>query len=184
MAAMRIYTKTGDKGETGLFGGRRVPKDHHRVAAYGDIDELNAFLGQALSKNQELSIQQTLRKIQELLFELGAELATPPESRKHQSTLRKADIAWLEKTIDEAETQLSPLKSFILPGGGEAAAALHTARAVCRRAERSVVTLCREEPQTSPQVLIFINRLADLLFVLARLANAKAGVEDLPWNAR
>lgn len=182
---MKIYTRTGDKGTTGLFGGDRVNKDHPRIMATGHVDETNAFLGMArvLLKGQpgEEILDPLLDRIQTELFTLGADLATPLESRASAPRMRAEHATFLEEAIDTHEQDLAPLKNFILQGGTQAAAMLHLARAVCRRAERTVVTAAREEPLT-PHTLIYLNRLSDLLFVLARWVNAKANVDDVLWN--
>jgi len=180
--ATRIYTKTGDQGETGLYGGRRVPKDHVRVEAYGTIDELNAALGQVRALAPPPVVGDVVARVQALLLELGGELATPPEHAKRPTGFGADDVSWLEQQIDAHEAELPALKGFILPSGTPLAAALQTARAVCRRAERRVVTLCHSEPATTPVAVVFINRLADLLFVLARRANALAGQGEEPWH--
>jgi cob(I)alamin adenosyltransferase len=183
--AYKIYTKTGDDGETGLFGGGRVAKDHARVEAYGDVDELNAFIGQARSAVMMPRIDEVLAPIQRDLFAIGALLATPhPE--KHEEQLEKARltdqrIAQLEQAIDDAEEELDPLKAFILPGGTAKAAALHVARTVCRRAERKIITLQRSGEPVPQVVIVYINRLSDLLFVLARVANKRAGAGEVTW---
>jgi len=189
---MRIYTKTGDRGDTGLFGGKRVPKDDLRVEAYGTADELNAVLGVALASSVDPELINVLLSLQADLFELGSDLATPLDERTDRGriTIRRigsAEIERLEGLIDRWESDLEPLQTFILPGGHPAAAALHQARAVCRRAERRCVTLSRsntqvESPTVSENVLIFLNRLSDLLFVLARAANRRHGVADTPWK--
>lgn len=180
---MKIYTKTGDTGETSLFGGARVSKDHRRVEAYGTVDELNAALGVARAA-APLPFDELLATLQSTLFELGAELATPPSRERRPSQLDEADIEHLEQAIDAHEGTLSPLTSFVLPAGTPAAAALHLARTVCRRAERQVVTLRSREPETSEVALRYLNRAGDLLFVLARCANAVAGHGDVPWQSR
>ncbi|HET6228643.1 MAG TPA: cob(I)yrinic acid a,c-diamide adenosyltransferase [Longimicrobiaceae bacterium] len=190
---MKIYTKTGDRGETGLFGGQRVPKDHARVEAYGDVDELNSLLGVTCAQLEAEGageIVAGLRGIQAELFTVGANLATPrPEDggreNAHIPALREGGIEAMERWIDAAETEMEPLKSFILPGGTAAAASLHLARTVCRRAERRVVHLSHEAAVPGEMVR-YLNRLSDLLFTLARLANRRAGVGDVPWvpNAR
>ena len=180
----RIYTRTGDAGDTGLFGGRRVPKDDLRVVAYGDVDELNAALGWAGACGPSPELGALIARLQSLLFELGAELATPPEKERPSSGVIEEDVSWLEAEIDRAEVGLLPLRQFVLPGGAPAGAALHLCRVVCRRAERRVVTLRRAEPETSALTVKVLNRLADLLFVLARRANHEAGVPDVPWKAR
>jgi cob(I)alamin adenosyltransferase len=180
---MRIYTKTGDTGDTGLFGGGRVGKDHARVAAYGDVDELNAALGVACSQSPDFATA-LLEQIQRDLFAIGAELAAP-EPAKLAKTLAghpigEPDVTRLERAIDAHEEALPPLREFILPGGAPKAAALHLARTVCRRAERAVVALGRDA-QVSPFILQYLNRLSDLLFVLARAANAQSGRPDVRW---
>jgi cob(I)alamin adenosyltransferase len=181
---MRIYTKTGDKGDTGLFGGGRVAKDDPRVDAYGEVDELNAVLGMARSIEMMPRIDEVLLPVQRDLFAIGALLATP-DHEKMQQQLEKARIddgriAPLERAIDEGEAELEPLRSFILPGGTPKSAALHVARTVCRRAERRVVRLAREIP-LPPLVVVYLNRLSDLLFVLARVANRRAGAGEVTW---
>ncbi|HEV3343201.1 MAG TPA: cob(I)yrinic acid a,c-diamide adenosyltransferase, partial [Pirellulales bacterium] len=167
---MKIYTKTGDAGETGLFGGPRVFKDDPRVEAYGDVDELNAVLGLVRCEAIESRIDQLLARIQNELFDLGAELASPEPDRVGTKRVATAQVGALESAIDEYEAGLPPLKTFILPGGVRAAALLHLARTVCRRAERRVVALGRREP-ISAEVVIYLNRLSDLLFVLSRAVN-------------
>ena len=181
---MKIYTKTGDAGDTGLFGGGRVPKNHPRVEAYGDVDELNAVVGMARAIELMPRIDEVLVPIQRDLFGLGALLATP-DREKMQRQLEKARIdeeriEQLERAIDAAESELEPLTTFILPGGTPKAAALHVARTVCRRAERRVVAL-QDEAELPPLVVIYLNRLSDLLFVLARLANRRAGAGEVTW---
>jgi cob(I)alamin adenosyltransferase len=186
---MKIYTKTGDKGDTGLFGGERVAKDHARVEAYGDVDELNSVLGLAatrLAAGGEEEMVRGIREIQADLFTLGANLATPaPEDGGRESayipSLRSGRVGELERWIDAAEMELEPLRSFILPGGTEAAALLHLGRTVCRRAERRTVSLAREA-HVDGELVVYLNRLSDLLFTLARLANRRAGVEDVLWQ--
>jgi cob(I)alamin adenosyltransferase len=172
----RIYTKSGDGGETGLGDGTRVPKDHVRVAAYGEVDELNSCLGLvALHADAGL-----IRGIQNDLFDVGADLCVPPapgETNALRVTAAQAER--LEREIDRQNERLEPLRSFVLPGGAAAAAWLHLARTVCRRAERAVVTLMKSEA-VNPQVLIYLNRLSDLLFVMARVANDD-GKADVLW---
>ena len=181
---MRIYTRTGDGGETGLFAGGRVPKDHPRVAAYGDVDELNAALAMAMTLDPVAADRELLESIQRDLFTIGSELATPDPAKLAQalSGPRVGDthVAALERAIDAQEAALEPLRNFILPGGTAKAAALHLARTVCRRAERAVVRLSHETT-VSTDVLKYLNRLSDLLFVLARAANARAGIRDVTW---
>jgi cob(I)alamin adenosyltransferase len=185
---MKIYTKTGDRGETGLFGGGRVPKDDLRVQAYGDVDELNSTLGVAVVHAQAAGMDDVaagLLRVQADLFTVGANLATPrPEdggrANANVPELREGSIEELERWIDACETELEPLRSFVLPGGSPAAAALHLCRTVCRRSERQVVSLARTAT-VGPEILRYLNRLSDLLFTLARLANHRAGVPDVPW---
>jgi cob(I)alamin adenosyltransferase len=181
---MKIYTKTGDKGETGLFGGGRVSKSHPRVEAYGDIDELNAMIGLARSIEMMPRIDEVLAPVQRDLFSLGALLATPNRDKVKQQ-LEKARIddtrvAELERAIDDGEAELEPLTAFILPGGTPKSAALHVARTVCRRAERKVISL-GGEVDVPPIVVKYLNRLSDLLFVLARVANRRAGAPEVIW---
>jgi cob(I)alamin adenosyltransferase len=178
----RIYTKSGDAGETGLGDGTRVPKDHPRVAAYGDVDELNAVLGLAVAHLPPGPDADLLRSVQNDLFDVGADLCVPAaagEAPGGALRVTAAQAERLERAIDRANESLSPLTSFILPGGSAAAAWLHLARTVCRRAERAVVALARAEPVT-PAAVVYLNRLSDLLFVLARTANA-GGTADVLW---
>ncbi len=181
----RIYTRTGDGGETGLFGGQRVPKDDLRVGAYGTIDELNAVLGVARAAGPGSEIDAVLERLQHHLFDLGAELATPPTASSasvaHAPRVIPAWVEALERDIDRFEDSLPPLRQFILPGGTPAAAMLHLARTVARRAEREIVALSAREP-LNPELLKFVNRLSDLLFVLARAANHTGGRPDTPWH--
>ncbi len=186
---MKIYTKTGDAGETGLFGGGRVRKDHPRIAAYGALDELNATLGVArvevarstdLSPPTAASLDALLGDLQNRLFDLGAELATPDSESKGTLLLQQHHVDDLERAIDEYEAGLPPLTQFILPGGNATAAALHVARCVCRRAEREIVSLAEVHPLRDLPIR-YVNRLSDLLFVLARAANHAAGGGDVPW---
>jgi cob(I)alamin adenosyltransferase len=182
---MKIYTRTGDAGTTALYGGERVPKDALRVEAYGTVDEANALLGVARAQLGALtSFDALLETLQHTLFEVGADLATP-ESRYRENIvpLTAEDTEGLEQEIDRLEAGLAPLKAFILPGGHPASASLHHARTVVRRAERCVVALSQHEAVNS-QVAVYLNRLSDLLFVLARAMNAAAGVADPEWRAR
>jgi cob(I)alamin adenosyltransferase len=179
---MKIYTKTGDKGNTSLYSGKRVKKSSFRIEAFGSVDELNAVLGCVRSLSPSSSIDEILNHIQYQLFVLGADLATPEfKKSKKVQRISEQDIKSLENTIDELEKLLLPLQSFILPGGSPVAAQLHLARTVCRRAERCVDTLCRKE-KCGTQPLIFLNRLSDLLFVLARYANNTQGVKEVAWH--
>jgi cob(I)alamin adenosyltransferase len=179
---MKIYTKTGDAGETGLWGGQRVAKDDARVQAYGTVDECNAAIGVARAAGMETGLDAILAHIQNQLFVVGADLATPGVAANIPH-VGSEEIGFLEQAIDALEQQLEPLKQFILPGGTPAAAQLHLARTICRRAERCVVGLARQEPALSAQIGVYLNRLSDCLFVLARAANAGAGVPDVPWNS-
>jgi cob(I)alamin adenosyltransferase len=180
---MKLYTKTGDDGTTGLFGGGRVPKASKRVEAYGTVDETNAAIGVARAMRLDPAIDIVLEHVQVDLFTLGAELACVPgkEAKLAMTLLGAPDIARLEHAIDEADAASPPLASFVLPGGSPQAAALHVARTVCRRAERAVLVL--DEPSRS-EIVVYLNRLSDLLFALARRANVTAGVEDVPWKPR
>lgn len=181
---MTIYTRTGDEGETGLFGGGRVPKDHPRVAAYGDVDELNSAIGVARSTAPAEWFDAELEAIQRDLFALGGHLATP-DPDKVRAALVKAELSAarveaFERAMDAVDTELPALRAFVLPAGTPKAAALHLARTVCRRTERSVVALGREA-DVPALFVIYINRLSDYLFTLARLANHRAGTGDVTW---
>jgi cob(I)alamin adenosyltransferase len=180
----KIYTRTGDGGGTALFGGGRVAKDHPRVEAYGDVDELNAALGLARSIEMMPRVDEVLVPVQRDLFAIGALLATPDrEKMREQLSKARVDeerIAELERAIDDCEAELEPLRSFILPGGTPKASALHVARTVCRRAERRVVALQQVE-ELPELVVIYMNRLSDLLFMLARVANRRAGAGEVTW---
>jgi cob(I)alamin adenosyltransferase len=179
---MKIYTKTGDKGDTGLFGGGRVSKASARVDVYGEVDELNSVIGLARVERFDDAIDDLLARVQSRLFDLGAELATSPDSKVELgiALVSEAEVLALELAIDKAEEELAPLKTFVLPGGSAAAAHLHLARTVCRRAERKLVALADDEPVRS-ECIRYLNRLSDALFVLARLANHRAGIGDVPW---
>lgn len=180
---MRIYTRTGDNGETGLLGGARVPKSHIRIAAYGEIDDLNSKIGSLRRVIEDAKIDSLLRSIQSLLLEAGSEMATPPGSSHHPGGIRQEDVGLIEAEIDRIEALLPPLVNFVLPGGSEGACRAHLARCSCRRAERAVVQMLRQEPMETV-VLSFLNRLSDFLFVLARWANAQAGIPDEIWHPR
>jgi cob(I)alamin adenosyltransferase len=175
MRISKVYTKTGDGGETSLVGGKRVSKASLRVAAYGDVDELNSFIGLARAYLKDAEIDEALSLIQNDLFTLGADLASPSDIQVPRIT--DEFIATLEELSDRFLEELEPLKEFILPGGGEAGAALHLARTVARRSERKVVALASEEEVSQP-VIVYLNRLSDLLFILARLVNKRAGVSE------
>lgn len=179
---MKIYTRTGDQGETGLFGGGRVSKAHVRVEAYGAVDELNAVLGWAITQLDGEAAER-LGGVQADLFAIGAHLATPGAGARERPVLPPLPegVGALETWIDELDVELPDLRSFILPGGSPGGAALHVARTVCRRAERSVVALAEAEP-VEPGIVVYLNRLSDLLFTLARAANRAAGVADVEWS--
>jgi cob(I)alamin adenosyltransferase len=181
---MKLYTKTGDDGTTGLFGGGRVPKTSSRVDAYGTVDETNAAIGVARAVPIDPAIDLVLARVQEDLFVLGAELACAPgrEDKLGLTRLAEADITRLEGNIDDADAACPPLKSFVLPGGSPEAAALHVARTVCRRAERALLAI--DDGPVRRELAVYLNRLSDLLFALARQANVIAGVPDVPWAPR
>ncbi len=182
---MKIYTKTGDEGLTGLFGGKRVSKADPRVEAYGAVDELNSAIGVARAAGLPEASGSLLDSIQSELFDIGAELAAVPEKadKLFVPVVAESQIEALERAIDESEGRLVPLQTFILPGGTPGAAQLHVARTVCRRAERRVVALATEEPVRG-EIVRYLNRLSDLLFSWARLANLEAEVPDVPWRGR
>lgn len=197
---MRIYTRTGDRGETALFGGGRVPKDHPRVRAYGTVDELNSLLGRAVGVVRAARVRERLALLQHDLFAVGAFLATPPAAagrgRPKIPSFPEGRIAEMEAWMDEAEEVLPSLDAFILPGGSPGAAELHVCRTVCRRAEREVVVLARAETEARgaagageegagrnvEEAVRYLNRLSDLLFVMARLENREAGADDVRWR--
>ena len=186
----RVYTRTGDKGDTALVGGKRVPKDSPRIAAYGTVDELNAAVGLARTFNAERLaegehhrwLDEVLRKIQNELFDLGSELATPPEA-EYEGMVRAGpdQVTALEQLMDRCQQELEPLRSFILPGGGRVNAFLHQARVVCRRAERQILALSRREP-VNQWVLTYVNRLSDTFFVLGRWAARRMGEHEYLWE--
>jgi cob(I)alamin adenosyltransferase len=180
---MKIYTKTGDKGETGLYGGERVAKDSLRVSAYGTVDEANSAIGIARAHLSDEEIDKDLAHLQNALFDVGADLATPNDSkyRKNVSPIDEQDVDYLEHLIDRYDN--TPLTNFILPGGHPSSAALHLARTIARRAERDIITLKREE-QINEYVAVFLNRLSDLLFVMARVVNARAGISEVKWHVK
>ena len=178
---MKIYTKAGDGGETGLYGGQRVWKNALRVETYGTVDECNAVLGLAAAFIDDPEVSSILTRIQGELFEVGSDLATPNERGEAVPRVQAAETERLEEEIDCFETELTPLRRFILPGGSRGGALLHQARAICRRAERHLVTLAQAET-ISPEVGRYLNRLSDHLFVLARLVNARAGAPEQEWE--
>ena len=179
----RIYTKTGDEGMTGLGGGQRVPKDSQRVETYGTVDELNSQIGVALATGLSERVSGELRRIQNELFDLGADLATPATSQARHPvpTVEPRHIEALERLIDELNEVVGPLTNFLLPGGAPGAAQLHVARTICRRAERAAITLARDET-IGPTVLPYLNRLSDALFVMARYENHERGVAEPLWE--
>ncbi|MFO0961400.1 MAG: cob(I)yrinic acid a,c-diamide adenosyltransferase [Phycisphaerales bacterium] len=187
---MKLYTRSGDDGMTGLFSGARVSKDHPRIEAYGTVDELNAFLGLAAcacdpARPFEARLLEILSSVQSRLFDIGADLATP-EGAKQQARIHRIDaqdVAEAEAWIDEVDGANPPLRSFVMPGGTELAARLHAARTVCRRAERSIISLMGIEP-VGEALLRYMNRLSDLLFAAARRANHERGVADVPWTPK
>ena len=181
---MKIYTKTGDSGETGLFGGKRVQKSSIRISAYGTVDELNAVIGVALCSVQNNDVKSILGKLQNQLFTVGADLATPFEIEPKNISIPRVsneDILTAETAIDLFEKELEPLRYFILPGGSKAAAQLHAARTVCRRTEREVVLLAQQE-EINQNIVILLNRISDLLFVLSRIENKASGFPDQKWE--
>lgn len=180
---MKIYTKKGDKGYTSLFGGASVEKSSLRIHAYGTVDELNSVIGVAISHPMSDRGTEILNDIQSQLFVLGADLATLQSKEVKINRIGKEDIEKLESWIDELEEHLPPLKNFILPGGSPAGAFIHQARTVCRRAERNTVALKQNDP-ISAETVIYLNRLSDLLFVLARYENKEAGEPETPWTPR
>ncbi|MBC8136845.1 MAG: cob(I)yrinic acid a,c-diamide adenosyltransferase [Fibrella sp.] len=185
---MKIYTRTGDTGDTGLYGGQRVSKDDVRVESYGAVDEANAALGVAAAHLTDNELQGLVARLQSELFVVGADLATPltrdePTGKAIVPRIEEKHVAALEPLIDTYEVELAPLRNFILPGGSTGSTYLHLARTILRRAERRTVTLLRTAPaETNEAVIPYLNRLADLLFVLARVANHRAGVADVPWT--
>jgi cob(I)alamin adenosyltransferase len=180
---MRIYTRAGDDGSTGLYGGARVSKADLRVAAYGAVDELNCHLGWARAAGLPDDLDEALDRAQAECFRVGAHLASVPGKDPGVPPVGAAEITVIEREIDACEATRAPLKAFVLPGGCEGAARLHLCRAACRRAEREVVVLAQTEP-VDPAIVRWLNRLSDLLFVQARVANREAGVADVPWAGR
>jgi cob(I)alamin adenosyltransferase len=191
---LRIYTKTGDRGETSLLGGVRVPKDHPRVAAYGDVDELNAALGVVRTHVRDRALARLVDTVQRDLFAIGAQLADPSHrvaSKRRKAAVTAAHVRRLERAIDARESELPPLRAFVVPGGTPLAARLHVARTVCRRAERSVVALARTTGRgaaesvpggdVDPRIVVYLNRLSDLLFVLARVDSLRSGEVEERW---
>jgi cob(I)alamin adenosyltransferase len=181
---MKIYTRTGDQGTTGLFGGGRVAKTHGRIAAYGTVDEVNSFVGLALAHmsgtERAAPVRRILIDIQTDLFVLGADLATPSKSKAEVPRVTQEHVARLEREIDRLENDLETLKRFILPGGSQAGATLHVARTVCRRAERLVLKAAADNDVNEISA-VYLNRLSDLLFVAARWTNKLEGKQESPW---
>ncbi len=181
---MKIYTKTGDTGKTSLFGGERVQKSAQRLKAYGTIDELNSFIGMAVVETVDGGVKKVLQKIQNHLFSLGADLATPETEKNRKLNILRVDEKFhkfAEESIDKYETELDELKSFILPGGSKSASILHVCRSICRRAEREIVKLSNSE-KVNKEIIVYVNRLSDLFFVLSRYENKIAGIPDIKWK--
>jgi len=181
--ATKIYTKTGDDGTTGLFGGARLPKDHIRIEAYGTIDELNSVIGWLMSTLSPPSVNSFLENIQSRLFTIGSNLASDPDKEMITPDLLEEDITSIEKAIDQMQEGLPPLKHFILPGGSPSVSAAHLARTVCRRAERRCVAL-HHNSAVEPIILLYLNRLSDYFFVLARWLGLQDGIEEIKWTPR
>jgi cob(I)alamin adenosyltransferase len=184
---LKIYTKTGDGGETGLLGGARVSKDHPRVVAYGDVDELNSALGVVRAESRDRGLVRLVHAVQKDLFAIGAQLADPSHrvaSKRAKAAVTALHVRRLERAIDACESELPPLRAFVLPGGTPLAAHLHVARTVCRRAERSAVSLARgavRGADVDPRIVVYLNRLSDLLFVLARTESRRSGEAEERW---
>ena len=181
--ANKIYTKTGDDGTTGLFGGARLPKDHIRIEAYGTVDELNAVIGWLMSTFKDQDTDHLLQTIQSRLFTVGSNLASQPGKNMITPDLLDEDVKLIEEAIDRMQDTLPPLKHFIMPGGSASVSAAHLARTVCRRAERRCVTL-GQTSEVDPIIILYLNRLSDFFFVLARWLGAKEGVEEIKWIPR
>lgn len=184
--SFKIYTKTGDKGQTSLIGGTRVPKSHIRIESYGTVDELNSYIGMVSDFSADERTNGWLREIQDRLFTLGAELATTQEKEVKMKLpdLHDTDILWLEQCIDQMNEVLPEMRAFILPGGYQAASVCHVARCICRRAERLCVGMVEQDEYVSDLVLKYLNRLSDFLFVLARYLTHINGKVEIPWRAR
>ena len=184
--SLKIYTKTGDLGKTSLIGGTKVPKSHLRIESYGSVDELNSVVGLLIDHLQDQRSKESLREVQDRLFTIGSSLACDPdkEPKMKLPDLKEDDVAFLEREIDEMNTHLTPMKSFILPGGDVAVSTAHVARCVCRRAERVCVHMAEEEMFIDPLVIKYLNRLSDYLFVLARYTALLLGVGEVTWKAR
>lgn len=184
--ALKIYTKTGDKGKTSLIGGTKVAKSNIRIEAYGTIDELNSFIGLTADQLSQQPLKNNLKEIQDRLFTIGSSLACDPDKAPLLKIpdLKESDIEFLEKNIDMMNNELKPMKSFILPGGHIAISTAHITRCVCRRAERICVNMQEHDLFVDPLVIKYLNRLSDYLFILARYAGHLLGIEDIPWKAR
>ena len=184
--ALKIYTKTGDKGTTSLIGGTKVPKSHQRIEAYGTIDELNSYIGLCRDLLSDDTNRATLLNIQEMLFTIGSSLACDPvrEPKMRLPDLKASDVQFLEKEIDRMSEEIPPLTSFILPGGHSTVSHLHIARCVCRRAERSCVRLELESLEVEPVIIQYLNRLSDYLFILCRYTSQQLKAEEIPWKPR
>ncbi|MBK8620603.1 MAG: cob(I)yrinic acid a,c-diamide adenosyltransferase [Saprospiraceae bacterium] len=180
---MKIYTKTGDSGMTGLFGGKRISKDDARIEAYGTLDELNSFLGYLNTGFHIEKYNDVILEVQNRLFDMGSHLACDPDKEPLPSGITSQDIVILENFMDEMDSELQPLKNFILPGGSQTVAQAHICRTVCRRAERRVVTL-QQFSEIDPMIVMYLNRLSDFLFILARYLAFKSGIEELKWTGR
>lgn len=183
---MKIYTKTGDKGETGLFGGERISKDSLRISAYGTIDELNSYIGYTITETKDESIKKNLSLIQNYLFTVGSDLATPETEKNTKLKIQRTPESFyieIERMIDKYEAELEELKNFILPGGSKSSALLHICRTICRRAEREVVAL-KKTVTIGENIIIFLNRLSDLFFVLSRFENKVSNHPDVIWNPK
>ena len=181
--AFKIYTKTGDKGETSLFGGARLPKSHLRIEAYGTVDELNSYIGLVRDCLSEESTRILLKNIQDRLFDVGSNLAVDPAKKMQVPEIQSIDIEVLEQAMDQMDESLAPLKNFILPGGHTTVSFCHIARTVCRRAERNVVALSMHD-EVDEILIQYLNRLSDYLFILARKIAADLGVEEITWKSR
>jgi cob(I)alamin adenosyltransferase len=184
--SLKIYTKTGDAGNTSLIGGTKVPKSHLRIESYGTVDELNSFIGLVYDHTPDDHSRQVLKEVQDRLFTIGSSLACDPdkEPKLKIPDLKDEDILLLEKEMDAMNEELPPMKSFILPGGHVAVSTTHVARCVCRRAERCCVNMQQHQMPVEPIVIKYLNRLSDYLFVLARFTGHKLGVADQPWKPR
>jgi cob(I)alamin adenosyltransferase len=184
--AIKIYTKTGDRGSTSLIGGTKVSKSHIRIESYGTVDELNSWIGVVSDHVSDTSVKEALKEIQDRLFTIGSSLACDPdkEPKLKIPDLHDTDVTWLEQQIDKMSEVLPPMRAFILPGGAPAVSFAHVARCVCRRAERICVAMQVEEMEIEPLVLIYLNRLSDYLFMLSRYVGHLAGADEVQWKAR